>query len=302
MIQRGNKNNHKVIKIGILVILFLVFILFPISKTRAETTNNLGFISGNIWYSQNSFEEGDAVRIYTAIFNPEDRELSGTVVFFDNNTFLGKKDFIVEAKSVKGVFIDWVVDVGNHNIFGKIENAKFFISKDNYESVYLSSNETSKSSKTVNKKIVATIPNIIDQNINVGSIIDTANTIGQNSIKNIGNVIDNNTPNFISNPVKVATNAVETFRQSIGTASKNKEEEVKKEIELLDSKQTENKESGKVKKTGIIEIEKPLKFTELLAIALFANIFENKFIFYTLLFLFIVLLLRYILNRIKSTK
>ena len=76
------------------IVLFLIFSLLPIQKIFAQSSNT-GFVQANIWYSKDPFEEGDKVKIYTFIFNPDTRELSGTVIFFDNTVMLGKKDFIV---------------------------------------------------------------------------------------------------------------------------------------------------------------------------------------------------------------
>ena len=127
------------------IILFLVFFLLPI-PSHAQTSK-AGFVPENLWYSKDPFEEGEKIKIYTVIFNPDTRELDGSVVFFDNNVFLGKKSFTAPAKSVKDVYINWSVTAGNHNIFGKIEDAKFLISTGNYQEVYLADNETNKSNK-----------------------------------------------------------------------------------------------------------------------------------------------------------
>ena len=110
------------------IVLFLIFSLFPIQKIFAQNSNT-GFVPGNIWYSKDPFEEGDKIKIYTFIFNPDARELSGTVIFFDKTVLLGKKDFIILSKSANDISIDWTVTAGDHTIFGKIENAKFLISK-----------------------------------------------------------------------------------------------------------------------------------------------------------------------------
>lgn len=282
------------IKKNIGLTLLLIFFLFPFSAQAS----NAGFIPGNIWYSSDSFEEGDKVKIYTVIFNPDSRELSGTVVFFDNNVFFAKKDFTAPPKGIKDVYIDWTVNAGDHNIFAKIENAKFLISPGKYEEVYLAVNETNKSSRKVDKKILAETNNSGGTGIIINSIIDSASNLGQNSIKNISDTIEDNTPGFISKSVAVTTGVLETFRESVGTASKNKEAELRKELAELEKKEKiEPKQENQ--KIQIEDFTTPLKFTELFALALFSNIFDNKFIFYTLLFLFSFLLLYYIVRRVK---
>lgn len=294
------------------IVLFLILSLIATNKALAQTTK-AGFISGNIWYSQDSFQEGDNIKIYTAVFNPDTRQLSGTVVFFDNNIYFNKKDFTVGANGVKEVFIDWTVTAGDHTIFGKIENAKFLISPGKYEEVYLAQNETIKSSRTIDKKIVVSPPTptttdstnnttgSVSGNLNINSLINSASNVGQDSVKSIGKIIENSTPNFISEPVVATVGAIETFRQDMAITSKNKKTEVQKEIDKLNSGNTTDSK----KNTGVIvtnDFMKPLKFTELFALALFSNIFDNKFIFYTLLSLFAFLLLYYTVRQIKTKK
>ena len=69
-------------------------------KILAQSSNT-GFVPGNIWYSKDPFEEGDKVKIYTFIFNPDSRELSGTVIFFDKTVLLGKKILLSLLKQLR---------------------------------------------------------------------------------------------------------------------------------------------------------------------------------------------------------
>lgn len=256
------------------IILFLLgFVLFSIPpvKTQAQATN-AGFVPGNIWYSKDPLEERDKIKIYTLIFNPDARELSGTVIFFDQSVFLGKKDFIAPAKGVKDVSIDWTVTVGEHKIFGKIENAKFLISKGKYEEVYLVENKTEESTRTVNKKI------IVDPGGKSESQLE--------SIKNIGKIIEEKTPEFITKPIISTTSTIEKFRADIGAASASKKAEVQDQIKVL----------GDVEENKFL---KPFKYVELFLFSLFSFIFNNKFIFYVILVFAISFLLRYIVKRVR---
>ncbi|MFA6000415.1 MAG: hypothetical protein WC783_05615, partial [Candidatus Paceibacterota bacterium] len=189
------------------ILLFLLCFL-PLTRIHAETTN-AGFVPSNIWYSQDPFQEGDKIKIYTLIFNPDSRELSGTVVFYDNTTLLGKKNFVVLGKEVKDISIDWTVNVGDHKIYATIENAKFLIGTGKYEDVTILENKSNESSRTVNKKIVPKA---------TSTTSDT--TVGQ--IQNIQNLITDNTPDFIAKPMVLGAETVEEFRSSTGDASKAK--------------------------------------------------------------------------------
>lgn len=278
-----------------IITLFLIFTLLPICKIYAQSSN-AGFVPGNIWFSIDPFEEGDKIKIYTVIFNPDSRELSGTVIFFDNSVFLGKKDFVAPAKSIKDVSIDWTAAAGTHNIFGKIENAKFLISKEKYEEVYLAGNKTEESIRTVNKKIILKAADTTDTIKNSGSIIDSISTVSSKSIENVEKIIAEKTPDSVAKPIALTASIVEEFRSNTGTASKNKKEEVKNKIQALNDNPalnsiTDSKISSAISTNKFL---KPFKYIELFFFTFLSFIFNNKFIFYGILITIIFLILRYV--------
>lgn len=258
-------------KVGI--VLFLALFIFPIYKIFAQSPNT-GFVSGNIWYSEDPFKEGDKVKIYTFIFNPDTRELSGTVIFFDEAVLLGKKDFTIPPKKASDISIDWTVTAGDHTIFGKIENAKFLISKGKYEEIYLTENETEKSSRTVSKKMIS-------------------QPVGENTngtyVEDIKKIIKEKTPDFISEPIVSTVDKLEGFRESTNIASENKRAEVKNEIEVLDSKKDTS--SSETKTSPFL---KPFKYIELFFLSIFSFILNNKVLFYGLIIVVVFFILRFI--------
>ena len=266
-------------KIG--TILFLIFSLLPIQKIFAQDSNT-GFVSGNIWYSQDPFEEEDKIKIYTFIFNPDSRELSGTVIFFDKTVLLGKKEFTLPAKTANDISIDWTVTVGDHTIFAKIENAKFLVSKGKYEEVYLAENETEKNSRTVSKKIIS------KENPEVNSETNTGTTVSD-----IKKIIEEKTPNFIAEPIVSTVSTLEEFRINTNIASDNKKEEIKSEIKILDAKKTTSKENTKTN-----PLLKPLKYVEVFLLTIFSLILNNKILFYGFLIVIVFFILRFIWKKI----
>ena len=266
-------------KIG--TILFLIFSLLPIQKIFAQDSN-IGFVSGNIWYSQDPFEEGDKIKIYTFIFNPDNRELFGTVIFFDKTILLGKKDFTIPAKTANDISIDWTVTVGDHTIFAKIENAKFLISKGKYEEVYLAENETEKSSRTVSKKIIS------KENSETSSETNTGTTV-----LDIKKIIEEKTPTFITEPIASTVNTLEEFRINTNIASDNKKEEIKNEIKILDAKKTTSKENTKTN-----PFLKPFKYVEVFLLTVFSFILNNTILFYGILTIVVFFILRFIGKKI----
>ena len=277
-----------------LIILSALLFLLTISGLRSQTaTTNAGFVSSNnIWYSIDPFEEGQNVGIYTLVFNPDSRELSGTVVFFDSSTVLGTKDFKVPANGVEEIHINWRATAGTHTIFGRIENARFLISSGKYEDAYLSQNETSKSSRTVLEKVVQkTNEESTDSNSNSALSSNTDN-ISSGLIQKIEKVVKEKTPDFVSKPINATSNAIEKVGNNISTSSETKKKEISKEIKDSATIKTSDKTAESKK------ILKPLKYMELFFYTLLSFIFSNKIIFYGILLLILFFIIRFIWHKI----
>lgn len=256
--------------------LFL-FTLFPVLVFAAQSA---GFVQGNISYSKDPFEEGDKVKIYTVIFNPDARELSGTVLFFDKTVLLGKKNFTVSGGGAEAVSIDWTAMAGDHVISAKIENAKFLISKDKYESVFLPENQSEESKRTVSKKIVAKASEAGEKG---GSSIPS-------EIENIENIIIEKTPAFIAKPITSAVDKLEDFRTNSSANVEVKKENTREEIENLNAADEKGVQTNSAKK--------PFEYAKLYFYSLLSFILNSKFLFYATLLGLIFSLVRYIFNLI----
>jgi len=261
--------NFKKLSLAFLLLLFLL----PINNLKAQVSN-VGFVPSNIWYSKDPFVEGDKIKIYTLIFNPDARELSGTVIFFDNDTLLGTKKFVLPAKSANDISIDWTVTAGDHTIYAKMENAKFFIAKGKYEEIYVAENQTEKSKRTVAKTIIEKTKS------------DSTEVVtNSDPIANINNFVKEKTPPAVSNTIDSTVNVLEKTRENIKENVVDKKDEVKKEISALNENKGENNSS---------KVMKPLKYVELFFLNLFSFITTNKTIFYCLILLVTFLILRFL--------
>jgi hypothetical protein len=251
-------------------------------RLLAQTTN-AGFVPGNIWYSEDPFSEGDKIKIYTLIFNPDTRKFSGTVDFFDNSTLLGTKNFNVAATSTEDIYISWTVTAGDHQIYGQIQNAKFLTSSGTYIDANLTQNQTSKSSRTVASKVVA-------QNITNGiNSVDGAFNSTLNSIQNIGSTAKNVVPNSVSQVVTTSSNTIDGFRQNTGNVFKNAQDQTQKNIDALNN--TKNQPTSTLNTN---DFQKPFDYVALFFLTILSFIFEYKILFYGIIIVIILLILRYI--------
>ncbi len=255
--------------------LILFIVLFFSSKISfAQTSSSAGFVPANIWYSKDPFEEGDMIKIYTLIFNPDKRELSGSVLFFDNDVLLGKKSFLTPGNNVSESNITWQATAGEHLIYAKIENTKFLISVGKYEDVYIENNESDKSRRTVEKKTILAVPiSTEDKNKTESSTSDSA----FNSISDIGTTIGEKAPDFVSKYLIGTASGLENIRENADAQLSAKEVEVQKHL-------TEAPTNNKLKK--------PLEYVELFFLKIFSFILGYPIVCYSLLALFTFFILR----------
>lgn len=274
-------------------IIFLIIVcLFFYSISFAQNTN-IGFVSSNIWYSDDPFSDGDEIKIYTLIFNQNEKELHGTVTFYDQNIVLGKKDFILKKEESKIISLDWTVTPGSHTIFAKITNSKFLTLNGEYEDVLIDDNESEKSEKIVLKKVIPKVNEIKDK-------IEekTENTL--KPIEKIGMNIVEKTPDIISIPLINTIDALEQLREETSIFSLNQKEEIKKELE-------KDKEERKQKIDNKIELKedlnsneekenlfKPFKYVKMFFFSLAHFILNTKIVFYLIIFAILFSILRFI--------
>ena len=278
--------NLKIITLSI----FLAFSLLGIQgKVYAQSTN-AGFVPDNIWYSKDPFTENDKIKIYTLVFNPDKKELSGTVIFLDKDVVLGKKNFVLAPQTVKDISIEWTATPGTHSIFAKIEDAKFLISKGKYENADLIEKETAKSVRTAKKKTeTKTNANNKDSDEKTSNDTEDASELSMSIV----DTIKENTPNFIAKPASKVTEMLENLRVNTGNSLQEKKEEAKNELEAL---KKESKKSSSSEKNNILL--KPFKYLEFFVLAFLSFIVNNIWIFYIALVLAVFYVLRYIYRKI----
>lgn len=96
---------------------FLLFFLLVPFAVSAAPLSNAGFLQGGIWYSKDPFFAGDEVRVYAALFNSGNEDITGTIEFLDNKGSIGSSDFFVErGGKFTQVWVDWTATEGEHLI------------------------------------------------------------------------------------------------------------------------------------------------------------------------------------------
>lgn len=95
-----------------------------VSFAQEFALRNAGFVETSIWYSKESFFDGDTVRVYTIVFNGNTYRLEGVVEFYDNDSLLGSKNFSLGGEGrVRDVWVDFTARSGRHVITARMVKA-----------------------------------------------------------------------------------------------------------------------------------------------------------------------------------
>jgi hypothetical protein len=98
---------------SILTALILIALFIPTAASAAEL--NAGFVHG-LWYSEKQLIAGETVRIYVALRNNTEHDLTGTVRFEDDEKRIGTTDIRALPGRLVEAWIDWKPTYGEHTL------------------------------------------------------------------------------------------------------------------------------------------------------------------------------------------
>lgn len=104
--------------------IIVIFILFPLFSFANEP--NAGFVQG-LWYSSEPVFVGVPTRIYVAVRNNTEHDLTGTVRFMDNGVRIGSSEISALSGRLVEAWVDWTPTDGEHNITAIVTDAKLHV-------------------------------------------------------------------------------------------------------------------------------------------------------------------------------
>lgn len=96
-----------------------------------------GIIAESVWVSPSQPEEGEDVRVYTAIFNDRPETLSGVAVFRDGEEVMGQREFSVAEGDLVGISVPWTAEAGKHLFSVSLQDTKLIARDGTSQSIIL---------------------------------------------------------------------------------------------------------------------------------------------------------------------
>lgn len=268
--------------------IILSIAIFLPNYTLAIETNNTGFISESVWFSEEELVLGESVNIYTALFNNSASVLEGSVTFFDKDVVLGVKSFSIPEKSVRDVKQSWIVTSGDHEMYASLS-----VKQTNIE---LGDKMTEPIEFTIKAPVVAEKAPVTGETAEILSDVD-----------NLQEKIVDSIPPEVSDKIESSFSGVESFRVETSTnieEKKDAKQEIVDELKSLPEKDSVDLEIGlEDGKTNVdvksTPLDTPIAYAGLFFYTILSYIFKSTILFYGLCIVLVFLILRAIYRAIR---
>ncbi len=123
-------------KIRFFLIFTFIFVFASLNAGSVFATTS-GFVSNNIWVSNDQPLEGNEIKVSSVIINDNDQQFHGEVIFYDNDQTIGWPiTFGLGAGETSQVLsVNWIATYGEHQFKAVINSAYFSDNEGNAEAI-----------------------------------------------------------------------------------------------------------------------------------------------------------------------
>ena len=101
----------------------LVLTFIATTPVSVHAAVNAGVVNG-VWFSKNNPQEGEVVRIFTAVQNQSPETVNGSVAFLVNDDIIGTKKFSVQSNDIIPVSIEYTFTGGENEVSAYITSVE----------------------------------------------------------------------------------------------------------------------------------------------------------------------------------
>lgn len=269
---------------------------------------NAGFVPANIWYSKDPFFAGEAIRVYTIIFNGSTYDLAGDVEFLDNGIVIGKTSFsLAGGGRTQDVWVNWKTSQGAHTVSARLVNV-IADGPGGKKAVLLDNTETGKSDR-----VVAIDPAIIEaqSKAQIQKVADVGSqALGK--VEGAANTVSESIPAVVKEGISAGVTTLEKFRVGEWYQFQAAKEKKSKEIDTLKVKEKASAPTSTAtstvvskKSTGVLDTvsratEKPFAYVMFAILATLQYFFQWQVLFYGIILYAIYRAIKWVTKKIRN--
>lgn len=252
-----------------------------------------GFIGNPIWIYPEFPREGEKVTLSALFHNDETEKLAGTVLFYDNDTLLGRKLLSIPVGDVGTATIVFSIGPGNHIFSARAEGFQEISTSGNAKTLSIPLGKAELPTLFVTKNGSATGADALPlkASAQAAPILDKVDAVQNKVVDSI--------PDSVKEPVVNAAESVESWRQKTTDQLKTAVADGKRAQET----QKKNAASGtKSSQPKTQFIDGPFSVIKLFVAEALLALFSHAVFFYLALIGIIYFIVRSILHAVKQRR
>lgn len=264
-------------------------------STPAISLASTGFVDSPLWISPATPSEGNMVTLSALFRNEEQRQISGTVVFYDGDVLLGRKTVTIATGSVATASVTFKIGAGDHNFSAQMSSLSETLSSGATEPIALPITSAKYPRYFVPKTIGVPI------SAQAGSkATGSPEKLLLDQVDNAQNAVLDVVPSNFKTSVLENTKSVESWRENVATSLiENRDNADKTLVKIKTDTATQIKKSGGVSATTKF-VDRPLAYLKWSFFAVLAFIFASPWAFYIVGILALFFIVRFIFRKIRK--
>ena len=275
-------------------LLIVLFLVCGAPAARAAT----GFVNSPLLLSPEAPKDGDTVTLSVLFHNAEAATISGTVLFYDNDTLLDRKDLSIDPGDVGIASTTFKISSGIHKFSATMSN----IDKPG---------DSGKLEVVVIPEATVTLPpQLITRNLALdaqaaGDASDSSESVILDKVDAAQTAVLGALPASVKTTVGGATSSIDSWRASTAADLSASQAQVQAAVDAgkkIDAANAARKPGSKAIVKPATADNGPFNTIKLMALGLFAMFFNIPFVFYLGSILLLYLIVRFIWRRIRKSR
>ncbi len=250
-----------------------------------------GFIDTPIWFTPESPSDGDTVTVYAVFKNTEKVPLNGTVLFYDNELLLGKKQLSIASNNVSLASVSFKIGPGEHAFSAQMSNLTEI--GEGGKTVPVALPVTS--AKATNYFVSKTIPNPFSAQ--AGSDSTASEKLLLNQVDEIQKKVLDSVPDTVKDTVSEKTKSLDSWRNVTAESFSTKKSTAEKSLDTLTKQKAEALKKGSIAPSAKY-VDTPLAYVRLWLFSMLAFLFGTPVMFYIVGLLLVFFVLRFLFSKI----
>ncbi len=265
--------------LGIFIGVFTLGI-FAVAIPAYATT---GFVNSPIWISPEKPNEGQSVTLSAVFHNAETDTISGSILFYDENTLLSEKPITLRPDEVASVTTSFTISAGAHIFSAKTKNLSQISSTGSLEILTVPVATVELPPQFVPKAIVST---------NDGGTVGDVTKVLLKQVDKAQNAVLASVPSTTKKKIGTTASTVDNWRSNTADTFTSIRDGAKASLDQ--AKSPTKKVATKVAPKG------PFTYLMYLLFSFLSFLFSSPFIFYLTGLLIVYFILRYLYFKIRN--